>query len=316
VTSPLRLWPLAFAAIGAAGLGYAIWQWTRPADEPIEVESEEPPVVAPTENEHYEKARQHYVDQYATYAGVVKAGTPDVLKMPIGFRVPVVKVWHEPGDFVKKGDRLMSFHREQIEKAIERADAEGKADDAKRFRGYLELADLKAPYDCVVVTVDRTLGEVPLDEGIGVMTIANPAGFRFTAQIPGEVQRVATPIGTKFDVELDADKGTAKGSVAEFRPAAGTDVNIVLSLEPHEGLEENLAGTIRVASGRQEAALVPKAAIVRRGDVQVLRVWDPESRSITDRTIKLGDETGPDVVVLAGVFPGDSIVVPGPKPKQ
>ena len=315
VRSYARLWPLAFAAVGVAGLGYAAWQWLRTDAQPIDLPDDDPPIQAPAQNEHIEKVREHFVDQYSTYAGVVSAGSPVVLRMPEGYRVPVVKNWHEPGDFVKKGDKLQSYDRPQIERAIEKAKTDGKTDDERRFRSFLELADLKAPFDCVVVSVDRTLGEVPLDEGIGVMTIADPAAFSFVVAVPGEVQRAQMSIGKTFQVELDADKGTVKGSVAEFRPASGTDVPVVLSLEPHEGIEDRLAGTVRVASGQSEAGLVPKTAVVKRGDVPVVRSWDQASRSFTERTVKLGETIGDDVVVLAGVFKGDSVLAPGPAPK-
>jgi multidrug efflux pump subunit AcrA (membrane-fusion protein) len=47
--------------------------------------------------------------------------------------------------------------------------------------------------------------------------------------------------------------------------------------------------------------------------VAIARVWDPSSKSITERTLKLGENVGADVVVLGGVFAGDSVVVPGKK---
>lgn len=316
VKSYARLWPLAFAAIGVAGLVYAGIQWMRTDKLPVDIEVDDSPVVDTGPDEHYEKVRPHLVDELATYRGEVKAGSPIQVRAPQGMRIPVKQVHHEQGDFVKKGDVLISFPREPIDKAIEEAKAKGDTVNEARFRGYLDYVELKAPCDGIVDQIYQTLGNTPVDEGMPVMTLQDRSAFRFVVRVPGDVQRQSMALSTKFDVELDDDMGSVKGVVSGFDPAIATDVPVVLSLEPHEGIANRTAGAVRVASGRIEAGLVPRTAVTRRGDVPIVRVWDPVSKSIGERTVKLGDAIGPDVVVLGGVFAGDSIVVPGRKPPQ
>ena len=123
-------------------------------------------------------------------------------------------------------------------------------------------------------------------------------------------------LGTKYEIELEDDLGTVSGTVVAFDPPAGTDVPVVIGLEPHEGIQDRLAGAVKVASGRQEAGLIPKTAVSKRGDVAIVRAWNTDSKSIGERTVKLGREIGPDVVILAGVFKGDSVVVPGRQPRK
>lgn len=317
VKSYVRLWPLAFAAIGVAGLVYAGMQWMRPERHEVAIEGEpEAPVVDPGENEHFEQVRPHLVDEFSTYKGEVAAGSPVEVRVPKGMLVPVVKIHHEAGEFVKKGDVLVTFHRPQIDDAIAKAKAKGDTDAEARFRSYLEFVELKAPCDGVVDKIYQTLGEIPIDVGPPVMTLQDKSSFRFVVRVPADVQQMSMALGTKFDVELESDIGTVTGTVTEFLPPLGTDVPVVLALGPHQGIEDRLAGTVRVASGRVEAGLVPKSAITMRGKVPIVRVWDPESKSITERTVKLGAEIPPDVVVLAGAFAKDSVVVPGKKAAQ
>lgn len=313
VKSYVRLWPFLFAAIGVAGFAYAGWKWMHPPGDGIDIGDAPPlePVTDPGPDEHFEKVRPFVMDETSEYVGEVKNEAPVILRAPRGMRVPITKVWHEQGDFVKKGDVLLSFHKPQIDEAIEKAHSEGRSDDEARFRGYLDYVEFKAPFDGVVLSVDRTTGEVPIDDGIGIITMADKSSYRFVVQVPGEVQRGAMALGTKFDVVLQDNLGTVRGEVSQFLDPVDTDVPVVLALEPHEGVEQRLKGTVKVPTGKREAGLVPKKACFKEGDLSFVRVWDPDSKSIGKKSVKLGDAKGDDVVVLAGVFAGDSIVCPG-----
>ena len=319
VRSYARLWPLGIAAVGVAGLAFAAFKMLH--EPPSRPDGEAAPDAPPPDagaNEHYEKVRAHLVDEFSTYRGKVKAGSAIDIRAPQGMKVPIEKVHHETGDFVKKGDVLITLNRTQIDKAIERAKAEGKSDDEKRFRGYLDFVQLKAPCDGVVGDIYRTLGEIPIDtneqgQGMPLMTLVDKDAFQFVVRVPVAVQQLSMAMGAKFEVALDHDAGNVKGSVIEFDQPEGSDVPVHLALEPHEGIDAELEGTIRVASGRAEAGLVPKTAITMRGDVPIVRMWDPVARSVSEKTVKLGAEIGPDVVILAGAFEGDSVIVPGPE---
>jgi multidrug efflux pump subunit AcrA (membrane-fusion protein) len=316
VKSYTRLWPLGVAAVGLAGLVYAALQMRGGHETAEDTAAADAPPGEAGPNEHFEKVRRHLVDEFSTYRGKVKAGSAIDVRAPRGMRVPVVKIHHESGDFVKKGDLLVTLDRTQVDKAIAKAKAEGRTDDEKRFRGYLDFVEIRAPCDGVVDQIQRTLGEVPIDDGIGLMTLQNRDAYCFVVRVPLDVQQLSMPLATSFDVVLEGDLGTVKGTVIEFDKPEGTDVPVVLALEPHEGIEDQLNGTVRVASGRVEAGLLPKTAVVKRGDVPIVRVWDASARSVGERTVRLGEEIGPDVVILAGAFEGDSVVVPGPERSQ
>jgi hypothetical protein len=142
------------------------------------------------------------------------------------------------------------------------------------------------------------------------------SAFRFVVQMPMEVQRMSAPIGEKFDVTLDDELGTVVGTVVEYGAPVGADISVVLALEPHAGIEARLTGSIEVVAGKKEIGLVPRIAIEKRGEVQVVRVWDPDTRSIGERTVRTGPEVGADRIVLAGVFVGDQVVVPGRRGRE
>src|SRR5262245_44261930 len=105
-----RLWPIAFAALGVAGLVYAGFRWLQPYDGTVEDQAPER-TTDPGPNEHFEPVRVRVVDESTTYAGKVHAEGSIPVRAPQGMRVPIVRIHHEPGDFVKRGDALVTFAR-------------------------------------------------------------------------------------------------------------------------------------------------------------------------------------------------------------
>ena len=306
-----RTWPLFVALIGLVGLGFAAWRWLSPDQDLIEEVDDEEPIVQPGEDEHFEKVRTHEIDEYTSYRGEVRGEGSVPVRAPQGMRVPVVDVHKEIGDFVSKGDPLVTFHREQIEKAIEKAKEQGDTESESRFRGYLESVVLRAPVDGVVMETYATVGQVPFDEGVPMMVLADRSSFTFVAQVPAEVTRISLHIGAQTTVDLAEERGSVRGTVASIDTGEGEDVNVVLSLEAHEGVEPGLPGTIRVVTGKKEVGVVPKTAVTWRGEVPVVRVWESDSRAIAERTLRIEGEVGDQYIVLYGVLPGEAIVVPG-----
>jgi RND family efflux transporter MFP subunit len=66
------------------------------------------------------------------------------------------------------------------------------------------------------------------------------------------------------------------------------------------------------AGGHASTTRVPRAAVQHVGDQTVVYVADPKQPGrFVEREVRLGDNTGNDVVVLSGVEAGDSIVTDG-----
>src|SRR5205823_9699719 len=66
------------------------------------------------------------------------------------------------------------------------------------------------------------------------------------------------------------------------------------------------------AGGQVRSMLVPRASIQNVGDRTVVYVADPNQPGrFIEREVRLGGRSGDDVTVLAGVQPGDRVVVEG-----
>lgn len=321
--------PVLVAVLGVGILGYGAWRLTSVDDVPEEewVDSEEEyetPETEPGPGEHWEKVEAVEVDDWTAFPGEVRAEGSVEIRAPQGMRVPVTRIHREIGQFVKKGEPLITFHREAIVKAIAEAKARGDTADQARFEVYLEHDPLVAPNDGQVVNIHTNVGEVPFDVGIPLMTLTDAKRFSLVVSIPGELVTDSAPLGREMTVDFGAPYegeeplGQVKGTVtshgedARMGPSEaveGDHTLVVLGLEPKEGLVPGMIGQVRLPTGKKQILLVPKAAVIWRGDLAVVRAWEEEG--IAERTIMTEGETrGDKLVVLYGVSAGQPVVVP------
>jgi multidrug efflux pump subunit AcrA (membrane-fusion protein) len=302
-----------FVAAVAAVAGAAYWIAREAVSPPPEDDGEavvdDEPAAQLARGERFERVGSVSRDVFESFPGkVVTEGRIEV-RAPQGMRVAVVEIVKDEGDFVKKGDVLLRFNREEIERAIEKAERDGDGEALKRFRGYLEHAELRSPVDGQVRDVWTELGRVPVDEGIPMMTLADRGSYTFHVQVPQSLTKTVTHMGARVTADLEGNLGKATGTVTGFEDAPEGWIGVVVGLDPKEGLENDLKATLRAPTSKQEVALVPKAAVVQRGDVKIVRVWEPSDRTVAERTIVTDGEQGDAWVVVAGVFPGESVVV-------
>jgi multidrug efflux pump subunit AcrA (membrane-fusion protein) len=280
-----------------------------PAAEDEEVVEDEPTVDLPR-GERFEKVRAHETWVYETFDGRISAEGRVEVRAPQGMRAVVVEIPKNEGDFVSKGDVLVRFSREAIEADIERARAAGREDLVKVGEEWLKHVEIRAPVDGVVKEIYTEVGRVPVDEGIPLVWLADRSAYKLRVQVPEGITSTVAHMGAKLTAELEGGLGEVTGTVASFEPATEGSTFLVIGLDPKEGLEVDMRASLRVPTTKREVGLVPKAAVEQRGTVKVVRAFEPSDRTICERTIVTDGEQGTDWIVVAGVFPGDSIVVP------
>jgi multidrug efflux pump subunit AcrA (membrane-fusion protein) len=82
-------------------------------------------------------------------------------------------------------------------------------------------------------------------------------------------------------------------------------VKVELPSDP--GLRSGLFGRTEFARGERAALLIPRAAIVERGQLQGIYVLD-QRRIAGLRYVTLGKPSGQQVEVLAGLQPGEKVI--------
>jgi multidrug efflux pump subunit AcrA (membrane-fusion protein) len=313
--SMIRMWPLVLAFAGISMLGYSAWRATSSDEGDVDLDLPVAPTVEAPVAHHFHEVAAHEVPVFQEFKGRVDAEGTIEIRAPQGMVVPVVKVHKEHGEFVNKGDILLTLAKEQVVKAIADAKAAGNSANVTRFEGYLEHVEIRAPIDGQVLEISTQVGEVPFDVGIPLMVLADRSSWSFTVMLPESVLQSSANLGTKLSIELEDDLGTVIGTVNSHGEtteghleALSGYVQVILGLEEHEGVEKNLVGVIRVPVSVQTASLVPKKAVEWRGDTPVVRV--AEGDEFLERSLRIDGEIGEDFVVLYGVGVGEQVVVP------
>lgn len=188
-----------------------------------------------------------------------------------------------------------------------------------RSRGEAELAAARALFDYTRVRAPFD-GRV-LERQIDLGNLAAPGATLFVVEKDG-------PLRAEVSVEEAMAGRIREGDRAEVfvahrdEPLEGTVTEVVprvdvlsrafrVKVELASGSPSDLvAGSFvraRFAVGETDRLLVPRAAIVRRGQLSMVYVVE-ENRPAKLRLLTLGDEFGENVEVLSGLGEGDRIV--------
>jgi RND family efflux transporter MFP subunit len=166
-------------------------------------------------------------------------------------------------------------------------------------------AELKAPFAGVVTQrfVDAGALAAP---GAPLLTVQDASTLRVTVHTTPDAVR-GLRAGARLEVEIEGVPATA--TVEGVVPAMGGLYAVNALVENRAG--EFLAGssaTAQLPGGSLRAVVVPRAALIREGDLVgvVVRTEAGDMR----RWIRVGRESGDVVEVTSGLRAGDRVVIP------
>jgi membrane fusion protein (multidrug efflux system) len=254
----------------------------------------------------------------------------------------VAKIWVEAGSRVKAGDPLVSLSAAEFQARLSQAQAQLNqvAADYKRYQFLLkegaaspqefgavearyksaqamvaEAATMKgytvvkAPAAGVVAERKTAVGDVA-QPGQALVTLYDPARL----QIEGEVNdnyRDQVKIGETAQVSVPAVKFEAGLTIAEIFPisAPGSRTFKVRSAKlQNPALVPGMFARLMLPLGSSRGILIPQAAVATVGQLTMVKVAADKTAQL--RQVKLGQQIGSQVEVLAGVKAGDRIMVP------
>jgi RND family efflux transporter MFP subunit len=180
-------------------------------------------------------------------------------------------------------------------------------------RTTLAYAQIRAPFAGIVTERKADPGTLA-SPGMAIFTIEDTSNYRLEVTVDESNIRIVRA-GQSVSISLDA-LGNAElaGKVALIVPAADPAsrsflVKIGLPADAH--LQSGLFGRARFPLGERQALLIPRTAIVERGQLQGVYVIDANRMSGL-RYVTLGKTTGQQVEVLSGLQDKERIVaVPG-----
>ncbi len=178
--------------------------------------------------------------------------------------------------------------------------------EAQTQLGYTRI---RAPFDGVVTEKKADLGVVAAP-GMPLLTVEDTRRYRLDATVD-ESQIGYVKIGAAAPVRLDAfaDRHLT-GRVVQIIPAADPSSRsflVKVELRSDPDLRSGLFGRARFARGQREALLVPRQAVVTRGQLQGVYVVGPDKLASL-RYVTLGRPDADRIEVLSGLQNGELVV--------
>jgi len=172
-----------------------------------------------------------------------------------------------------------------------------------------------APFDGVVTEKKADVGTLA-SPGMPIFTVEDLHHYRLEATV-NETDLRYVRMGQQVPVVIDAvgDK-EFNGKVVEIVPAADSAsrsflVKIEMPSDP--ALRSGLFGRTEFSRGERSTLVIPRSAVVERGQLQGIYVLD-QSKIANLRYLTLGKPSGTQVEVLAGLQAGETCVAnPGSK---
>lgn len=183
--------------------------------------------------------------------------------------------------------------------------AEAGVKEAQTMLGY---ADVIAPFDGVVTRKLADVGDQAAP-GKPLVDLEDPAHLRLEADIPEAIIGAVT-LGATMPVRVPNVAGEFQATVSEIAPTADPNsrtFRVKLDLPPGSGLRAGQFGRVAVPLAETMALRVPAAAVVRRGQLQM--VFVVVDKQAVMRLVKPGKRIGDELEIASGLSPGESVVI-------
>ena len=176
-------------------------------------------------------------------------------------------------------------------------------------RTSVEFTRIRAPFDGLVTERRADPGTLAAP-GTPVFTIEDLNHYRLEAAVNENDLRYVR-MGQMVQISLDAlNDAKLNGKVIQIVPAADSASRsflVKIKLPRDTRLRTGLFGRAAFSRGERSSLLIPRTAVVERGQLQGVYVLD--RNKVADlRYVTLGQSSGTDIEVLAGLQDGERLV--------
>jgi membrane fusion protein (multidrug efflux system) len=179
-------------------------------------------------------------------------------------------------------------------------------------------AIIKAPFSGVVGERFVNVGQY-VSPSTKVVSLYTPDPLRLELTVPEQnVGALKQDMPVSFTVASYPDRtftGTVKFISPNVRPTTRDLVIEALCPNADNALRPGMFAVGRLAVGEKKLPAIPKAAVV--GDPTAPHVYVVSDKRVQERVVQVGGERDDQVAIIAGVKPGESVVLsPGPDVKD
>jgi len=195
--------------------------------------------------------------------------------------------------------------RDMADRGLARAREAARA--AGAVAGYTRIT---SPVSGIVTGRSVDLGATVFP-GMPLITVEEEGRYRLEVMAPESLLGKVQP-GQIVPVSLDDGTKNVSGTVVEIVPRVDPlSRTFIVKLDiPSAGLRSGRFGRAMIPTGERRGILVPRTALVERG--QLSSVWVVDGGNVARmRLVKPGESRGDRVEILAGLAEGERIVVGG-----
>ena len=176
-------------------------------------------------------------------------------------------------------------------------------------RTSLDYTRIRAPFNGIVTHKKADSGTLA-SPGMPIFTVEDIGRYRLEVAVNESDLWCARP-GGRVSVAIEALGNTElKGKVMQIVPAADPASRaflVKIELPPDIRLRSGLFGRAQFSRGEQQALLIPRSAVVERGQLQGVFVLD-QNKVANLRYVTLGKSSGSEIQVLSGLQGGEWFV--------
>ena len=257
---------------------------------------------------------QSTVDKLLVREGtVVKKGQTLVVLDSRDLREELARAKAESENARAHLDRMKQLYGEEAvsKQEKENADRTFKVAEASRRAALTKVSYtvVTAPFDGVITEKKIEVGEIA-SPGQPLLKMEDPQRLRLEATVAeGDLQALSR--GATIPVMIDAlGSKTLSGMVAQILPTGDPATHTFLvkvELPPTPGLKTGMFGRMLVDKGTGQTLVVPRAAVIERGELTGLYIVGPDSLARL-RWVKLGRTVGESIEILSGVTAGERLL--------
>ncbi len=180
----------------------------------------------------------------------------------------------------------------------------------KEAQTMLDYTIITAPFSGTITNKIANIGDIA-SPGKALLQMENSERLQVVAEVP-EALLLKVSEGDDLSIEIPSAKMSLTGRVAEVAPAANPvsrTAPVKIDIESGPDLRVGQFARIALEGSGESTVLLSKAAVLKKGQLEIVFVVDTSDKTARMRLIRTGAIYNDTVEIISGLDPGEVAVV-------